>query len=221
MSYLCNFLQITQNIPDKQNKVDWYLSLYTLKLVQFWETKGICDDILLLLLIVKILYFRYQSADVGNFLSLPLLESQYHYQTSIEESVVVIYDTKKSARGFLTLKAYRLTPQVIIFLLLHNQIWCSFTEVNRELGKYGLLYEKKFNIFKKRFNTSMHFYIYALRYWTFFNSLPLYRMLKDCLQGKNALDVMMFSLKFLYLMSIFDRVYKQSMNKSKQICIYK
>ena len=33
----------------------------------------------------------YQSADVGNFLSLPLLESQYHYQTSIEEFVVVIY----------------------------------------------------------------------------------------------------------------------------------
>ncbi|XP_053605791.1 eukaryotic translation initiation factor 3 subunit H [Plodia interpunctella] len=55
----------------------------------------------------------YQSADVGNFLSQSLLESQYHYQTSIEESVVVIYDTKKSARGFLTLKAYRLTPQAI------------------------------------------------------------------------------------------------------------
>lgn len=55
----------------------------------------------------------YQSADVGNFLSHPLLESQYHYQTSIEESVVVIYDTAKSARGFLTLKAYRLTPQAI------------------------------------------------------------------------------------------------------------
>lgn len=55
----------------------------------------------------------YQSAEVGNFLSLPLLESQYHYQTSIEESVVVIYDTQKSARGFLTLKAYRLTPQAI------------------------------------------------------------------------------------------------------------
>ncbi|XP_030753815.1 eukaryotic translation initiation factor 3 subunit H [Sitophilus oryzae] len=55
----------------------------------------------------------YQSADVGNFLSIPLLESQFHYQTSIEESVVVIYDTQKSARGFLTLKAYRLTPQAI------------------------------------------------------------------------------------------------------------
>lgn len=55
----------------------------------------------------------YQSADVGNFLNLSLLESQYHYQTSIEESVVLIYDTAKSARGFLTLKAYRLTPQAI------------------------------------------------------------------------------------------------------------
>ncbi|XP_043482396.1 eukaryotic translation initiation factor 3 subunit H [Leptopilina heterotoma] len=55
----------------------------------------------------------YQSADVGNFLNMSLLESQYHYQTSIEESVVVIYDTAKSARGFLTLKAYRLTPQAI------------------------------------------------------------------------------------------------------------
>ena len=55
----------------------------------------------------------YQSADVGNFLSLTLLESQYHYQTSIEESVVVVYDTQKSARGFLTIKAYRLTPQAI------------------------------------------------------------------------------------------------------------
>lgn len=64
--------------------------------------------------------YRYQSADVGNFLSQSLLESQYHYQTSIEESVVVIYDTKKSARGFLTLKAYRLTPQV-------RSILCNYT----------------------------------------------------------------------------------------------
>ncbi|KOB57930.1 Eukaryotic translation initiation factor 3 subunit H [Operophtera brumata] len=31
----------------------------------------------------------YQSADVGNFLSMSLLESQYHYQTSIEESVAI------------------------------------------------------------------------------------------------------------------------------------
>lgn len=55
----------------------------------------------------------YQSSDVGNSLSMALLESQYHYQTSIEESVVVVYDTQKSSRGFLCLKAYRLTPQAI------------------------------------------------------------------------------------------------------------
>lgn len=55
----------------------------------------------------------YQSADVGNFLSTPFVESQFHYQTSIQESVVVIYDTQKSARGFLALKAYRLTPMAI------------------------------------------------------------------------------------------------------------
>ena len=55
----------------------------------------------------------YQSANVGNFLSVPLLESQFHYQTSIEESVVVVYDNNKTSRGFLTLKAYRLTPQAI------------------------------------------------------------------------------------------------------------
>lgn len=63
----------------------------------------------------------YQSADVGNFLSMTLLESQFSYQTSIEESVVVVYDTQKSARGFLTLKAYRLTPQAISMIDLYKE----------------------------------------------------------------------------------------------------
>lgn len=73
-------------------------------------------DVLRKLRCVNIDHFHvgwYQSADVGNFLNVSLLESQYHYQTVIEESVVLIYDTAKSARGFLTLKAYRLTPQAI------------------------------------------------------------------------------------------------------------
>jgi len=55
----------------------------------------------------------YQSSDIGSCLSMTLLESQFHYQTSIEESVVIVYDTQKSGRGFLCLKAYRLTPQAI------------------------------------------------------------------------------------------------------------
>jgi len=55
----------------------------------------------------------YQSASFGNFLSSQLLESHYAYQTSIEESVCLIFDTAKTTKGFLSLKAYRLTPQAI------------------------------------------------------------------------------------------------------------
>jgi hypothetical protein len=36
-------------------------------------------------------YFRYQSTQQGAFLSTQFLESQFTYQTSIEESVVLIY----------------------------------------------------------------------------------------------------------------------------------
>ncbi|CAG0886712.1 unnamed protein product [Cyprideis torosa] len=57
----------------------------------------------------------YQSTQMGSFLSPQLLESQYSYQTSIEESVVLIYDPEKTARGFLSLKAYRLSPAALKF----------------------------------------------------------------------------------------------------------
>jgi len=55
----------------------------------------------------------YQSAQFGNFLSPTLLESQYSYQTSIEESICLIFDTAKTAQGFVSLKAFRLTPEAI------------------------------------------------------------------------------------------------------------
>jgi len=55
----------------------------------------------------------YQSAQFGNFLSPQLLESHFAYQTSIEESVGLIFDTAKNSKGFLSLKAYRLTPEAI------------------------------------------------------------------------------------------------------------
>lgn len=55
----------------------------------------------------------YQSASFGNFLSSQLLESHFAYQTSIEESVCLVFDTAKTSKGFLSLKAYRLTPQAI------------------------------------------------------------------------------------------------------------
>jgi len=55
----------------------------------------------------------YQSAQFGNFLSPTLLESQFSYQTSIEESICLIFDTAKTTQGFISLKALRLTPEAI------------------------------------------------------------------------------------------------------------
>jgi len=55
----------------------------------------------------------YQSAHFGAFLSPQLLESHFAYQTSIEESVCLIFDTAKTTKGFLSLKAYRLTQPAI------------------------------------------------------------------------------------------------------------
>lgn len=55
----------------------------------------------------------YQSTQQGNFLSPQLLESQYSYQTSIDESVVIIYNPTKTCRGFLAVKAFRLTAAAL------------------------------------------------------------------------------------------------------------
>ncbi|XP_077991266.1 eukaryotic translation initiation factor 3 subunit H-like [Glandiceps talaboti] len=52
----------------------------------------------------------YQSTMHGSFLNKALLDSQFNYQHSIEESVVLIYDPIKTSRGTLCLRAYRLTP---------------------------------------------------------------------------------------------------------------
>ena len=66
----------------------------------------------------------YQSSQFGNFLSsqvtlfyfnrswndnvlFQLLESQFSYQTSIDESVCLVFDTAKTSQGFLSVKAYR------------------------------------------------------------------------------------------------------------------
>jgi len=55
----------------------------------------------------------YQSSQLGNFVCKNVLDAQWSYQSSIEESVVIIYDPVKTARGFLSIKAYRLTPEAM------------------------------------------------------------------------------------------------------------
>jgi len=53
----------------------------------------------------------YQSAYLGDFLNQTLLESQYEYQMTYPNSVVLVYDPFRTASGRLSLKAYRLTPK--------------------------------------------------------------------------------------------------------------
>uniref|UniRef100_A0A670K4F5 Eukaryotic translation initiation factor 3 subunit H n=2 Tax=Podarcis muralis TaxID=64176 RepID=A0A670K4F5_PODMU len=55
----------------------------------------------------------YQSTYYGSFVTRALLDSQFSYQHAIEESVVLIYDPIKTAHGYLSLKAYRLTPKLM------------------------------------------------------------------------------------------------------------
>ncbi|KAF4076075.1 hypothetical protein AMELA_G00226290 [Ameiurus melas] len=56
----------------------------------------------------------YQSTYYGSFLSRALLDSQFSYQHTIAETVVLISggDPIKTAQGSLSLEAYRLTPKL-------------------------------------------------------------------------------------------------------------
>merc|ERR1739838_248363 len=55
----------------------------------------------------------YQSTFLGSFLNRNFVESKYHYQKSIEESVVIVYDPLQTNQGMLAFKAYRLTPKLM------------------------------------------------------------------------------------------------------------
>ncbi|KAL4235568.1 Eukaryotic translation initiation factor 3 subunit H [Mactra antiquata] len=67
----------------------------------------------------------YQSTYFGGFINRALLDSQYNYQHSIEESVVLIYDPLKTTQGYLSLKAYRLTPEMMKFYGSRDQDFSS------------------------------------------------------------------------------------------------
>jgi len=55
----------------------------------------------------------YQSSFCGSYINKALLDSQFNYQHSIDESIVLIYDPQRTARGQLSLKALRLTPKMM------------------------------------------------------------------------------------------------------------
>ena len=55
----------------------------------------------------------YQSSNHGNFINRAFLDSQFSYQSAIEESIVLIFDPIKTSQGCLSLKAYRLTKKMM------------------------------------------------------------------------------------------------------------
>jgi len=55
----------------------------------------------------------YQSTFLGSFLNRNFVESQYHYQRSIAESIVLVYDPLQTNQGMLSFKAYRLTKKLM------------------------------------------------------------------------------------------------------------
>lgn len=55
----------------------------------------------------------YQSTLYGSFLNKMLLDSQFTYQSQIDESIVLIYDPTKTVKDQLSLRAFRLSKEMM------------------------------------------------------------------------------------------------------------
>jgi translation initiation factor 3 subunit H len=53
----------------------------------------------------------YQSSVYGHFITRELIDDQYGYQSSVEESVCLIYDSVRTINGSIGLRAYRMKPK--------------------------------------------------------------------------------------------------------------
>ncbi|KAK4115892.1 hypothetical protein N656DRAFT_795578 [Canariomyces notabilis] len=53
----------------------------------------------------------YTSASMGNFITLPFVENQYHYQRDNDKTVALVHDVSRSSHGALNLRAFRLSPE--------------------------------------------------------------------------------------------------------------
>merc|ERR1712071_37803 len=57
----------------------------------------------------------YQASTPAAFVSLQLIESYYGYNARIEDSIFILFDPEKTARGYLGLRAFRMTPSALKF----------------------------------------------------------------------------------------------------------
>lgn len=82
----------------------------------------------------------YQSTNLGNFVTKELVENQYYYQSSTqlnERTVALVYDAARSTQGALSIRSFRLTPQ-----LMNAMKDGKFT--TESLQKYSLTYKELF-----------------------------------------------------------------------------
>lgn len=79
----------------------------------------------------------YQSTYLGSFINRNLLDSQFSYQSSIEESVVLIYDPLKTSQGMLSLKVFRLSDKMMT--MYKDEEFSA-----EKLAKSGLSFEAMF-----------------------------------------------------------------------------
>nr|CAB3241670.1 eukaryotic translation initiation factor 3 subunit H [Phallusia mammillata] len=81
----------------------------------------------------------YQSSNHGNFINRAFLDSQFSYQSAIEESIVLIFDPIKTSQGYLSLKAYRLTPKM---MEMYKAKHFSYESVKKEGLAFNDIYEE-------------------------------------------------------------------------------
>ena len=82
----------------------------------------------------------FQPSIHGNFINKIFLETQFSYQSSIAESVAIMYDPLKTSKGCLSMKAYRLTSKTMELYSKNNSPLS--VEV---LKKAGLTFDNMFD----------------------------------------------------------------------------
>ena len=55
----------------------------------------------------------YQTTNLGSFFNQTFIDTQFNYQRSIENAVVLVYDPMQTSRSNVWLKAFRLTPEAM------------------------------------------------------------------------------------------------------------
>jgi len=100
----------------------------------------------------------YQSALLGSWLNVSIIENQYSYQKEIPNSVVVVYDPIRTTQGRLALKAYRLTDDFMELYKLGDLSHAGFAK--QQVDSTGIFEEIPIKVHNSHL---VHGFLYELR----------------------------------------------------------